>query len=302
MISARGRRARRAPGPAGADRGRAASACASSSTAFWPTSTRSRALDTSATEPTSHAVPLVNVMRDDEDEPVPRPGRRAGQRAGAQRRVLPRAADHRGADASRYATIHELTAAYRQGRPPRRWRSPRSYLARIGALDAQGRRLPHGHPGRRRSPRRGRPRRATAPARRCRPWTARRWRIKDVFCTAGVRTTCGSKILERSCRRTTPPSSRGCGRPAPCSSARRTWTSSPWARRPSTRPISSTRNPWDLTRVPGGSSGGSAAAVAGGPGGGWRSAPTRAARSASRPPSAASSGSSRPTGACPATG
>jgi aspartyl-tRNA(Asn)/glutamyl-tRNA(Gln) amidotransferase subunit C len=28
-----------------------------------------RALDTSATEPTSHAVPLVNVMRDDENRP-----------------------------------------------------------------------------------------------------------------------------------------------------------------------------------------------------------------------------------------
>jgi aspartyl-tRNA(Asn)/glutamyl-tRNA(Gln) amidotransferase subunit C len=28
-----------------------------------------RTLDTSATEPTSHAVPLVNVMRDDENRP-----------------------------------------------------------------------------------------------------------------------------------------------------------------------------------------------------------------------------------------
>ena len=56
--------------------------------------------------------------------------------------------------------------------------------------------------------------------------------------------------------------------------------------------------PWDLDRVPGGSS-----RRLGGGGGGraWRrarSAPTPAARSASRPRSAASSGSSRPTGAC----
>ena len=55
-----------------------------------------RALDTAGVEPTSHAVPLVNVMRDDEPRPCLPAGRRARQRAGPQRRVLPRAADHRG--------------------------------------------------------------------------------------------------------------------------------------------------------------------------------------------------------------
>ena len=38
-------------------------------TASSPTSTSSRALDTDGVEPTSHAVPLVNVMRDDEVAP-----------------------------------------------------------------------------------------------------------------------------------------------------------------------------------------------------------------------------------------
>ena len=87
--------------------------------------------------------------------------------------------------------------------------------------------------------------------------------IKDIFATRGVRTTCASRILENF----VPPydatviAQAPRGR-APCSSARPTWTSSRWARRPRTRPSARPRNPWDLGRVAGGSSGGSAAAVA----------------------------------------
>ena len=54
----------------------------------------------------------------------------------------------------------------------------------------------------------------------------------------------------------------GSARPACRSSARRTWTSSRWAPRPSTRRTAPTHNPWDLDRIPGGSGGGSAAAIA----------------------------------------
>ena len=59
-------------------------------------------------------------------------------------------------------------------------------------------------------------------------------------------------------------------------------------------------NPWDPTRVPGGSGGGSAAAVAAGSRRG-RSARTPAARSSSRRRSAGSSGCARPTARCRAT-
>ena len=112
--------------------------------------------------------------------------------------------------------------------------------------------------------------------------------VKDLFCVEGVPSTAGSRILEGYRPPYTATSVRNLQAAGAHVLGKTNQDEFAMGSSNENSGFGPVQNPWDRTRVPGGSSGGSAAAVAAArrPG---RSAPTPAARSASRRRCAASS-------------
>ena len=204
--------------------------------------------------PSSHALPMENVMRADEvrgglspREALLRRARAASSSGSRSRGSWVRSNERPHQDGRRRARGRHLRRTRRaRSRSP----APSSPASRRSTLPCTPtcRSTPTARWPRRTPPTPGaRPRRRRA-ARAARACPSRSRTSPPPRVSPPPRARGSSRA---GCRRTTPPWSPSCAQPACRSSARPTWTSSPWAARPSTRPTAppTTRGTSSASRV-----------------------------------------------------